>query len=148
MVQCQIHLFLGTDVHLILTDCYSVDALNSSLTFQIIVVSWSSVCLIVFSSLGLTVNGFCYFLVMISSTLFYIICTTLIIANTAESQHLNVSPEKNETGENSVSQQKLPDSEIRPDYLRAVNAIDTIVLCELFFSLRKLISLIIKHEPS
>jgi len=65
---------------------------------------------------------------MVSSTLFCLICTTIVIANTAESQHLNINLEKNGTDENSVSQQKLSASEARPDYLNQVNAIKTFII--------------------
>jgi len=65
-----------------------------------------------------------------SILLFYLICTTIVVADTAESQLLNINPKKNETNENSVSEQKLSNSEIRPDYLNQVNALNKIVLCQ------------------
>jgi len=65
---------------------------------------------------------------MISSTLLCLICTTIVGASFAKSQHLNIYSEKNETDENSITQQKFSGSEIRPDYLNQVNKVKTVVL--------------------
>jgi len=65
---------------------------------------------------------------MITSTLFCLICfsATIVLVNTTGSQHLNISPKKNETDENFVSQQKSSGSEVRSDYLNQVCTINTI----------------------
>jgi len=52
----------------------------------------------------------------------------MVFANNAGSQHLNISPEKNETDENFVSDKKLPGEEVRPNYLNQVNTIKKIIL--------------------
>jgi len=65
---------------------------------------------------------------MNSLKLFCLICTTTVIAYTAESSHLNIHSEKNETGKNFPPQQKLAGNEVRPDYLNQVNATNKIIL--------------------
>jgi len=65
---------------------------------------------------------------MISLTLLCLVCATVFIANTAGGQHVNMNPEKNGTDENSVSQQGVSGSEVRPDYPNQVIAIKRIIL--------------------
>jgi len=59
----------------------------------------------------------------------------MVFANTAGSKHLNIDPEKNETDENFVFDQKLPWNKARSDYFNQVNAIKGIYVPRVIFKI-------------